>query len=64
MLNAKRVLEFGYYQQALTLIRMAMEDQLVAEDAEGNPPTLAALMRDEGNPSGLEVAQLAKAISL
>ena len=48
LLNAKQVLELGYYQQAMTLIRMAMEDQLVAEDAEGNPPTLAALMREDG----------------
>ncbi len=65
LLNAKRVLEFGYYQQALTLIRMAMEDQLVAEDAEGNPPTLAALMRDEGRigKGNLTLSHMAKRIS-
>ena len=31
---ARQLLEHGYYQQASALVRMAMEDQLVAEDAE------------------------------
>ena len=38
--TARQLLERGYYQQASTLIRMAMEDQLVVEDAETHPPTL------------------------
>ena len=45
---ARQTLERGYYQQALTLVRMAMEDQLVAEDAENHPPTLTALLEGEG----------------
>ena len=36
---ARQLLEHGYYQQASALVRMAMEDQLVAEDAETHPPT-------------------------
>ena len=46
--TARQTLERGYYQQALTLVRMAMEDQLVAEDAENHPPTLTALLDGEG----------------
>ena len=42
--TARQLLERGYYQQASTLVRMAMEDQLVAEDAETHPPTLDALL--------------------
>ena len=42
--TAKNTLERGYYQQALTLIRMAIEDQLVADDIEVHPPTLDALL--------------------
>ena len=44
---AMKVLENGYTQQALTLIRTVMEDQLVVEDAENYPPTLDALFDDE-----------------
>ena len=36
--------EHGYYQQALTLCRMAMEDWIFANDAELNNATLDALM--------------------
>ena len=46
--TALQVLEHGYYQQAMTLVRMALEDQLVAEDIEHHPPTLAALLDDKG----------------
>lgn len=42
--TARQTLERGYYQQAMTLVRMAMEDQLVAEDAETHTPTLDALL--------------------
>ena len=45
---ALQVLERGYYQQAMALVRMAKEDQLVARDVEVQPSTLAALFGDEG----------------
>ena len=48
LLTAAQVLERGYYQQALNLVRMAMEDGLVAIDIEQHPPTLAALLYDKG----------------
>ena len=44
---AMKVLERGYTQQALTLIRTVMEDQLVLADAENHPPALDALFDDE-----------------
>ena len=43
---AMKTLERGYTQQALTLIRAVMEDQLVVEDAENYPATLEALFDD------------------
>ena len=43
---AMTVLENGYTQQALTLIRTVMEDQLVVKDIENHPPTLDALFED------------------
>ena len=46
--NALQVLERGYYQQAMALVRMAKEDQLVAQDVENHPPTLAALLNGDG----------------
>lgn len=46
--TALQVLELGYSQQAMALVRMAMEDQLVAEDIERHPPTLAALLDGGG----------------
>ena len=46
--TARQTLERGYYQQALTLVRMAMEDQLVVEDAENYDPTLTALLDGKG----------------
>ena len=48
---ATMALTFGYYQQALALLRMVAEDQLVARDAERHPPTLDALMT---NPARIE----------
>ena len=42
--NARQVLERGYFQQAMTLIRMTMEDMLVATDITHHPPTLDALL--------------------
>ena len=45
---ARQTLERGYYQQALALVRMAMEDQMVARDAENHPPTLDALFEGKG----------------
>ena len=41
-------LERGYYQQASALVRMAMEDRLVARDIENHRPTLDALLGGEG----------------
>ena len=41
--TARQTLALGYYQQAMTLVRMAMEDQRVAEDAETHDLTLDAL---------------------
>ena len=48
LLCAKRTLERGYTEQALALARMAMEDQLVAEDIEVEPTTLDALLLGKG----------------
>ena len=45
---AFQVLERGYYQQAMALVRMAMEDRLVSLDIEHYPPTLAALLDGDG----------------
>ncbi len=44
---AARVVDSGNYQQALTLVRMAMESRLVATDGECHPPTLRALWDPE-----------------
>ena len=46
--TALRLVERGYWQQALGVIRMAMEDMLVTEDIEGNPAALNALFSKEG----------------
>ena len=40
--------ESGYYSQALTLARSAMEDHLTALDCESHPETLAALLDGKG----------------
>ena len=55
----------GNYQQALTLVRMAMEDGVVANDVENNPPTLAALLDGEGRLSkgDLAYARMAERLS-
>ena len=62
---ARQLLEHGYYQQASALVRMAMEDQLVAEDAETHPPTLDALLDDNGSISSgdLTYGKMAERIS-
>ena len=62
---ARQLLERGYYQQASALVRMAMEDQLVAEDAETHPPTLDALLDDKGSISSgdLTYGKMASRIS-
>ena len=62
---ARQLLERGYYQQASALVRMAMEDQLVAEDAETHPPTLDALLDDKGSISSgdLTYSKMAERIS-
>ena len=59
---ARQTLERGYYQQALTLVRMAMEDQLIAEDAESHPSTLDALLDGKGKlgRGDLALGQMAK----
>ena len=46
--TAAQMLERGYYQQAMALVRMAKEDQMVALDSESNPSTLSALLDDDG----------------
>ena len=46
--SAVRMLESGYFQQSLSLVRMAKEDQLVAWDIEVHAPSLDALWDDEG----------------
>ena len=45
--TAIQALEHGYYQQAMTLVRMAQEDQAVAFDSEQNSDILAALLDGE-----------------
>ena len=54
--TARQLVERGYNQQASTLVRMAMEDQLVVEDAETHPPTLDALLDDKGSISSGDLA--------
>ena len=46
--TAVQVLERGYYQQAMALVRMAKEDQMIALDSESNPAALSALLDDDG----------------
>lgn len=42
-------LEQGYYQQAMALTRMAMEDQLITHDIEIHAPTLDTLLSGKGS---------------
>ena len=60
-----QVLESGYYQQAQALVRMAMEDQLVAHDIEIHPPTLTALWAGTGKigTGDLTYGKMAKRVS-
>ena len=62
---ARQVLERGYHQQASTLVRMVMEDQLVAEDAQNHPATLDALLDGKGSISSgdLTYGKMAERIS-
>ena len=62
---ALQSLERGYYQQAMTLVRMVYEDQLVAKDIENHPPTLKALLEGEGRigKGQFTFAEMAKRIS-
>ena len=43
------LLERGYYQQAASLIRTAMEEMLIAEDVEIYPKTLSLLLHGDPN---------------
>ena len=63
--NAVLLLEHGYYQQAMSLVRMAKEDQMVARDAEHNRPTLDALLHERGRigSGGLSLARMAERAS-
>ena len=63
--SAAMLLERGYYQQAMSLVRMAKEDQLVARDAEHNSLTLGALLHDKGRigSGGLSLARMAERAS-
>lgn len=63
--TALQVLERGYHQQAMALVRMAQEDQLIALDAENHPPTLAALMDGDGKlgKGELALAKMAERVS-
>ena len=53
-------LEQGYYQQAMALTRMAMEDQLIAHDIEIHTPTLNTLLDGKGR---LHLRSMAKRLS-
>ena len=60
-----QVLERGYYQQAMAMVRMAKEDQVVALDSESNPATLSALL-DGGGKLGrgdLALGKMAERVS-
>ncbi len=62
---AAQVLECGYYQQAMSLVRMAKEDQAVAEDCERNPEALSVLLGGEGKlgRGGLSMNEMAERVS-
>ena len=63
--TALQVLERGYYQQAMALVRMAQEDQLIALDAENYPKTLSALLDGDGKlgRGDLALTEMAKRVS-
>ena len=54
------ILEQGYYQQAMALTRMAMEDQLIGHDIEIHSPTLDTLLSRKGK---LHFPSMARRIS-
>ena len=63
--TAVQVLERGYYQQAMALVRMAKEDQLIALDSESNPAALSALLDDDGElgRGDLSLGKMAERVS-
>ena len=63
--TALQVLERGYYQQAMALVRMAKEDQMVALDSESNPATLSALLDGNGKlgSGDLALGKMAERVS-
>ena len=64
--TALHVFERGYTQQAWALMRMVMEDQLIAEDMEHHPPTLRALSTGEGKlgSGDLSFTKMAERVSV
>ena len=64
--SALHVFERGYIQQAWALMRMVMEDQLIAEDMEHHPPTLRALSTGEGKlgSGDLSFTKMAERVSV
>ena len=63
--TAVQVLERGYYQQAMALVRMAKEDQMIALDSESNPAALSALLDDDGElgRGDLSLGKMAERVS-
>ena len=63
--TAAQVLERGYYQQAMALVRMAKEDQMIALDSESNPAALSALLDDDGElgRGDLSLGKMAERVS-
>ena len=62
---AMQALKYGYYQQAWTLVRSVMEDQLIAQDAETNGETLDALLTGNGKlgKGNLTFSKMAERVS-
>ena len=55
--TAMLMLEMGYYQQGIALVRIAAETHLLAEDIQINPPTLRALLHGTGKISYPKMAE-------
>lgn len=62
---AMQLLQQGYSQQALALVRMAQEDQRVADDIEQNPVALDALLEGNGKlgKGDLSYSKMAERVS-
>ena len=58
--TALSALKKGYWQQAAALVRMVMEDQLIAEVIEIDPPTLDSLLSGKGR---LKLSEMARQLS-